>query len=368
MSSLRSAPRISASTTFSDYAVTTATRLLGSAGWEAEQGTRALRRMLSPWGARRIGTRPGWHSDVCADGSPIEFSAAFSREGLRIRALVEALPDRSHPSSAQKAALALTRGLTRDFGAADDRLAEVSDLFLPDEDPTGFAMMHAADLAPTGDPEFKVYLNPNANAVMTGSERTRAALDRLGFTKAWAAVREYAGRGFDLDRIVYFGLDLTDGPESRVKVYFRHYDASAAELDARMEISLQHEAGFLGAFCRQLTGSDSEVRAQPLVSNLTFTAAGGDQPVSATLYVPLWLHSASDRTVRDRVSAVMREMGLPVGGYRTLLNQMARRPLSSGRGIHTYASARVQHGRARLTTYWSPELYDRYPPARYQRG
>ncbi|MFI2235728.1 tryptophan dimethylallyltransferase family protein [Streptomyces chrestomyceticus] len=368
MSSLRSAPRISASTTFSDYAVTTATRLLGSAGVEAEQGTRALRRMLSPWGARRIGTRPGWHSDVCADGSPIEFSAAFSREGLQIRALVEALPDRSDPSSAQKAALALTHGLTRDFGAAGDRLAEVSDLFLPDENPTGFAMMHAAALTPTGDPEFKVYLNPHANAGLTGIERTRAALDRLGFTKAWAVVREYAGRGFDLDRIVYFGLDLTDGPESRVKVYFRHYDASPAELDARMEISLQHEAGFLGAFCRQLTGSDSEVGAQPLVSNLTFTAAGGDQPVSATLYVPLWLHSASDRTVRDRVSSVMKEMGLPVGGYRTLLNQMARRPLSSGRGIHTYASARVQHGRARLTTYWSPELYDRYPPARYQRG
>ncbi|WP_078624191.1 tryptophan dimethylallyltransferase family protein [Streptomyces monomycini] len=367
-SSSRSAPRVSASTTFSDYAVTTATRLLGSAGVDAGQGTRALRTMLSPWGARRIGTRPGWHSDVCADGSPIEFSAAFSREGLQVRALVEALPDRLSSSSAQKAALALTRGLTQEFGAAGDRLAEVSDLFLPAENPTGFAMMHAAALSPNGGPEFKVYLNPNANAGMTGIERTRAALDRLGFAKAWTAVTEYAGRGFDLDRIVYFGLDLVDGPGSRVKVYFRHYDASPAELDTRMEISLQHESGLLGAFCRQLTGSDSEVRAQPLVSNLTFTTAGGHQPVSATLYVPLWLHTASDRTVRDRISSVMRGMGLPVGRYRSLLHHMARRPLASGRGIHTYASARVQHGRPRLTTYWSPELYDRYPPARYQRG
>ncbi|UNO42512.1 tryptophan dimethylallyltransferase family protein [Streptomyces sp. MST-110588] len=368
MSSLRSVPRISASTTFSDYALTTAARLLGSAGLDVEQGTRVLRTMLSPWGARRIGTRPDWHSDVCADGSPIEFSAAFAREGLQLRVLVEALPDRLSTSDAQEAALGLTRGLIQDFGAADNRLASVSDLFLPKEDPAGFAMMHAATLARTGGPEFKVYLNPNADESMTGTERTREALDRLGFEKAWTAVEEYARRGFDLDRIVYFGLDLIDGPESRVKVYFRHYDISPAELDARMEISLQHEAGFLGEFCRRLTGSDSEVRAQPLVSNLTFTTAGGDTPVSATVYVPLWLHTASDRIVRDRVSSVMADMDLPVGSYQLLLSHMARRPLPAGRGIHTYASARVQHGRPRLTTYWSPELYDRYPPARYQRG
>ncbi|MFI0260670.1 tryptophan dimethylallyltransferase family protein [Streptomyces sp. NPDC017056] len=368
MSSLRSVPQVSANATFSDYAVATATRLLGSAGVDVEQGTRVLRRMLSPWGARQIGTRPGWHSDVCADGSPIEFSAAFSQEGLQLRVLVEALPERLSTSSAQEAARALTRGLTRDFGADGNRLAKVSDLFLPDEDPAGFAMMHAATLASAGGPAFKVYLNPNAHQGMTAVERTREALDRLGFGKAWAAVGEYAGRGFDLDRIVYFGLDLADGPESRVKVYFRHYDVSPTELDDRMEISQQHEKGFLGEFCRQLTGSDSDVRPQPLVSNLTFTTAGGHLPVSATLYVPLWLHTASDRTVRDRISAVMTGMGLPVSGYRSLLNQVARRPLSAGRGIHTYASARVQRGRPRLTTYWSPELYDRYPPARYQRG
>ncbi|MEU2793406.1 tryptophan dimethylallyltransferase family protein [Streptomyces sp. NPDC007100] len=368
MSSLRSVPQVSANATFSDYAVATATRLLGSAGVDVEQGTRVLRRMLSPWGARQIGTRPGWHSDVCADGSPIEFSAAFSQEGLQLRVLVEALPERLSTSSAQEAALGLTRGLTRDFGADGNRLAKVSDLFLPDEDPAGFAMMHAATLASAGGPAFKVYLNPNAHQGMTAVERTREALDRLGFGKAWTAVGEYAGRGFDLDRIVYFGLDLADGPESRVKVYFRHYDVSPTELDARMEISQQHEKGFLGEFCRQLTGSDSDIRPQPLVSNLTFTTAGGHLPVSATLYVPLWLHTASDRTVRDRISAVMADMGLPVSGYRSLLNQVARRPLSAGRGIHTYASARVQRGRPRLTTYWSPELYDRYPPARYQRG
>ncbi|MFD7662121.1 tryptophan dimethylallyltransferase family protein [Streptomyces sp. NPDC059788] len=368
MSSLRSVPQVSASATFLDYGVTTAARLLGSAGMNVEQGTRVLRTMLSPWGARRIGKRPGWHSDVCADGSPIEFSAAFSKEGTQLRVLVEALPDRPDTSSAQTAALALTRGLIRDFGAAGDRLANVTDLFLPDADPTGFAMMHAASLAPSGGPEFKVYLNPYAGEGMTGVERTREALDRLGFAKAWEAVGEYAGRGFDLDRIVYFGLDLADGPDSRVKVYFRHYGASPAELDARMEISLQHEAGFLGEFCRRLTGSDSAVRPQPLVSNLTFTTTGGVTPVSATLYVPLWLHTASDRTVRDRVRSVLGDMGLPAGGYQALLKHLARRPLSAGRGIHTYASVRMRRGRPRLTTYWSPELYDRYPPARYQRG
>ncbi|WP_030665658.1 tryptophan dimethylallyltransferase family protein [Streptomyces rimosus] len=324
--------------------------------------------MLTPWGNRRIGTRPDWRSDVCADGSPIEFSAAFSRECTQIRVLVEAVPDRPSTAAAQESALGLTRGLAEEFGAVDDRPAAVQDLFLPDGKPAGFAMMHAVVFSPDGEPEFKVYLNPDADRRMTAAERTRAALDRLGFGKAWAAVRAYASRGFDLDRIVYLGLDLLDGPQSRVKVYFRHYDIPPAELDARMGISLQHETGFLAEFCQALTGDGGAARPQPLVSNLTFTADGEHVPVSATLYVPLWVHAESDRTVRDRISSLMARMGLPAGRYRALLEQVARRPLSGGRGIHTYASARLQHGRPRMTTYWSSELYDRYPPARYQRG
>ncbi|MFH8409719.1 tryptophan dimethylallyltransferase family protein [Streptomyces sp. NPDC018019] len=367
MPSLQSVPRVSADVTFMEYGISTAARLLGSAGLDAGQGARVLRRMLSPWGTRPIGKQPEWRSDVCADGSPIEFSAAFSQECTQIRVLVEAVPDRLSTSAAQESALALTRGLITEFGAVDDRLAKILDLFLPDRDPIGFAMMHAVVFSPTGGPEFKVYLNPGAGRGMSAAERTREALDRLGFGAAWKAVGEYARRGFDTDRIVYFSLDLTGGPRSRIKVYFRHYDTSPAELDARMALSLQHETGFLGDFCRALTGSADGVRPQPLVSNLTFTAEGGPTPVSATLYVPLWVHPESDRTVRDRISSVMARTGLPVGGYRALLDHVARRPLSDGRGIHTYASARIRHGRPRMTAYWSSELYDRYPPARYQR-
>ncbi len=113
---------------------------------------------------------------------------------------------------------------------------------------------------------------------MTAVERTRRALDRLGFGKAWNAIGEYARRGFDLDRIVYLGLDLMDGPQARVKVYFRHYDVSPAELDARMRISLQHEAGFLEDFCYALTGNAGAARPQPLVSNLTFTRSASTYP------------------------------------------------------------------------------------------
>ncbi|MFG3497546.1 tryptophan dimethylallyltransferase family protein [Streptomyces sp. NPDC047928] len=368
MSSLRSDARISAGATFLDYGVATATRLLDDAGIDARQGVAVLRRMLSPWGERQIANHPEWHSDVCADGSPIEFSAAFSDGSVHVRVLVEALPDEPSTLAAQKAALELTQGLIEDFGAVGSRLAAISDLFLPNEDPTGFAMMHAVVFSPTGEPEFKVYLNPNANDGMTRSERTREAMDRLGFGGAWDAVTAYARRGFDLDRIVYFGLDLSDRPDSRVKVYFRHYDITPEELDAGMEISAHHEPGLLGRVCRQLTGKAGEITDQPLVSNLTFTDSGGQAPVSATAYVPLWLYAESDTTIRDRISSVMADIGLPSDCYRSLLNHTARRPLSDGRGIHTYASVRVQRGRPRMTTYWSSELYDRYPPARYQRG
>ncbi|POX43249.1 hypothetical protein C3486_01510 [Streptomyces sp. Ru73] len=322
--------------------------------------------MFSPWGRREITERPEWYSDVCADGSPIEFSAAFSADSVEIRVLVEAVPDEPDTRAAQRSAAEALHGLTRGCGAAGERLAAVWDLFLPDEQPTGFAVMYAGIFAASGAPEFKVYLNPTANTRMTGAARVREAMDRLGFGKGWEAVRAYARRGFDLDRIVYFGLDLLDGPESRIKVYFRHYDIAPAELDARMEVSDEHEAGHLSALCRQLTGRPGNLREQPLVSNLTFTAAGGHIPVSATVYVPLWLYAESDRIIRDRISAVMAELGLPDDRYRELLSRVARRPLSDGRGIHTYASARVQRGRPRMSTYWSSELYDRYPPARYQ--
>lgn len=368
MVSLQSDSREFGGVTFLDYGIATATRLLDSAGMDVDQGVEVIRRMLSPWGRRSIAEQPDWHSDVCADGSPIEFSAAYSAGCVKIRVLVEAVPEEPSTSAAQKSALDLSDGLTQEFGADDGRLASVRDLFLPDEDPAGFAVMYAAIFAPTGRPEFKVYLNPNANDAMTGAERTREALERLGFGKAWTAVSDYARRGFDLDRIVYFGLDLIDGPESRIKVYFRHYAVSPTELDARMAISAQHEPGLLGEFCRKLTGRAGELRDQPLVSNLTFTAAGGHIPVSATVYVPLWRYAESDRIVRDRISSVMADMGLPGGCYESLLNHVARRPLSDGRGIHTYASARVHQGRPHLATYWSSELYDRYPPARYQGG
>ncbi|MET7621579.1 tryptophan dimethylallyltransferase family protein [Streptomyces sp. NPDC005408] len=335
---------------------------------DGEQGARVLRTMLSPWGERKITDHPEWSSDVCADGSPIEFSAAISDHGAQIRVLVEALPEEPSTPAAQKSALGLTHALIENFGAAGGRLAAVEDLFLPNEDPTGFAMMHAAIFTPTSGPEFKVYLNPYANNGMSRSERTREALDRLGFGKAWEAITAYARRGFDLDRIVYFGLDLSDSPESRVKVYFRHYDIAPADLDACMEISAHHEAGLLGEFCRKLTGRAGELTDQPIVSNLTFTDTGGHVPLSATAYVPLWLYAESDRTIRDRVSSVMADIGLPSDSYESLLNCVARRPLTEGCGIHTYASVRVQQGRPRMTTYWSSELYDRYPPARYQRG
>ncbi|MFG3254378.1 tryptophan dimethylallyltransferase family protein [Streptomyces sp. NPDC048172] len=354
--------------TFSDYGIATATRLFDSAGMDVAGGTATLRRMLSPWGARRIGERPDWHSDVCADGSPIEFSAAFADDRVQIRALVESLPEVPSTPAAQRSAAGLTQGLIQEFGADGGRLAAVWDLFLPHEDPAGFAMMHAAVFAPTGRPEFKVYLNPEANGTLSGVDRTRAALERVGLADAWAAVSAYAGRGFDLDRIVYFGLDLVEGSEARVKVYFRHYEAVPEELDARMEVAAQHESGLLGDFCRELTGKEGELREQPLVSNLTFTASGGTAPVSATVYVPLWLYADSDRTIERRVSAVMRDLGLPAEQYRTLLDHVARRPLADGRGIHTYASLRVGSARPRVATYWSTELYDRYPSARYQRG
>lgn len=341
-------------------------RAIGMTG-QVEQMLSVFRTMISPWGNREIGDRPRWRSDVCADGSPLEFSLAIEGEQPEIRVLTEPLSPFPTLEAMQDEARALVRTLVARFGASDQRLRAIEDLFLPPRPQGGYALMHAAMFRPNQPNDFKIYLNPGAQGEDESAAVMQEALARLGFERAWRSIEDYAWRGFEEDRLVYLSLDLASSPEARVKVYFRHYAMAPVELDECMEIARGHTSGQAEGFCREVTGHEGAFVAQPLVSCLSFTDPADARPAAATLYVPLWTYASDDAITSARIRACLRSRGLPVAMYDAALAAVARRPLDEANGIHTYVSLRTRGGRPRITTYWSSELYDRCPPPRYQR-
>ncbi|MFF3641003.1 tryptophan dimethylallyltransferase family protein [Streptomyces sp. NPDC002564] len=354
--------------TFTDFALPTLERLLATAGLPTDDAVTATEAMLGSWGQRPIGERPAWYSDVCADDSPLEFSAVFTPNGVQeVRISAEAIPDDPGAHALQTAATELTHAIARQPGVSLERLHAVWDLFMPDTEPLGFSMVYSAVFRTHGKPLFKVYVNPAVSNAVSAEERALMALERWGVPQARDTVTAYARRGPELDPIVLLSLDLAETSDARIKVYFRHYGLTAAQLDDLMAIAPGHRPGSVEAFARAVSGHTGRFEPQPPVTNLTFTTRGGAVPVSATADVPLWTYGPHDKDTQDRVAGALVRLGIPPGPYRALLAAVARRPLGQGRGIHTYTSLRVHRAGPRVTVYWSPEFYDRFPPACYQR-
>lgn len=359
-----------ASGTFESYATSqleSLSRIVGL-GDETASAVDVVRGMLDPWGAWEIGVEPKWRSDVCADGSPIEFSMAIGGGDPELRVLVEALSASPSLRAMQQSARALTRTLEQRHGVATHRLALVDDLFFPAEPEGETAMMHAVIFRPKQPPDFKIYLNPMARGIDRAPEVLREALSRLGFANAWRSVEAFARRGFEADRIVYLSLDLLATPHARVKVYLRQYDATPGEIDEAMTVARRHTTGHVEAFCRDVSGHSGRFDRQALGTCLTFLAEDDERPTSATFYVPLWTYSDNDEATRGRISAALAKRKLPHGMYDAGLASIARRPLETANGIHTYCSIKVPDGQPRITIYWSPELYSSRPPLRYERS
>jgi DMATS type aromatic prenyltransferase len=355
--------------TFEQYGTRQLTSLAHATGLgdETSHMVEVFKRMVSPWGSWRIGHTPRWFSDVCADGSPIEFSMAVDGGEPEVRVLVEALAEDNTLPALQQASRDLTRMLAREYGADVERLRDIEDLFLPEKPQGECAMMHAVSFRRDEAPDFKVYVNPDAQGEANAPLLVYEALRRLGFEGAWSSIREFAQRGFTQDRLVYLSLDLAAHEHARLKVYFRHYGAAPAEVDAAMAIARGHKTGHAESFCQDVVGHSGRFMSQPLVSCLSFTDPREARPSSATLYVPLWTYAANDAITSQRVRSCLLSRGLPVAPYEAALKTLARRPLEQGNGIHTYTAYRFQNGKPRFTSYWSSELYGRNPAPRYQR-
>jgi len=346
-------------------------RQLGALAAASEPLARDLPRIVEVFGellgssaTRRVHDAPGFASDVVDDHTPFELSLAVGAGAPELRVLVETVHGDSSLAARWQAARALGDRLRDRHGADLARLDRIADLFEPRRDHGLLALWYAVGFRPDHAPEWKAYVDLRAQ----GSERARAvleqALDRLGLAAAYPRLLCEAGPRDQLDELVYFSLDLADHEHARVKVYFRHHDATVADLE-RVIGAGGGQGGEVGAFCDAVLGHPGPYRARPPVSCWAFT--GGSEPSGATLYAPIAYYVHDDAEARTRIRRWMDGAGIDPDGYDRALAGFARRPLEAGVGMHSYVSFKRDRGLPRMTVYFAPEAYRTFPPGSLAR-
>src|SRR3569623_1262243 len=175
-----------------------------------------------------------------------------------------------------------------------------------------------------------------------------------------ARVREACPRGFALDELVYFSLDLVAQARARVKVYFRHHHARAGDLERVIGGRGGVRPGEVTAFCETVLGHAGPYDARPIVSCWAF--CGGTAPPGAPLYAPIAYYVRDDAEAQARVQRWLAGQQLAVEPYERCLAAFARRPLDQGSGMTSYVSFKRDAGRTKLTCYLAPEAYRTFAP------
>lgn len=351
--------------TFADHGATLLSRLGNATGLgdKTRNLVSAFTRLIAPWGERKVGKAPEWLSDIVDDHSPFELSVSVGGRRSEVRFLLEAQGDAPTLRAQQDAARELTRRLQAEFGADLRRFEKVEDLFMP-EDPKGiFAMWHAVSFGSDQRLDVKAYLNLQARGRALAPALAEDALLRLGVKRAWPMLsRIAAARGFDADELIYFSLDLSARADARVKVYLRHHNATAADLEAAMSLCPSYEPGQVTEMCRALGGGDGPFSTRACVTCFSYVEGDLERPSEATFYFPITGYVTDDREATARISAYLTGLGVSPEEYQAAAEACAVRPLEDGVGMQSYVSMRKDHGKPRLTVYFSPEAYSTVPP------
>jgi len=338
-----------------------------------ELAERVFPMLSSSWGERLADGSPAFPSDVSDNQAPFEFSITFNGATPELRILFEVQGDLPCLESNQRAARAFTEAIGGEPGVGLSRFHAIEDLFLP-TNPTGvFAVWHAVCLTPGASPSYKIYLNPQARGPARAAEVVEEALVRLGYGRSWPYLSGIAGRrGPDADEMRYFALDLSDSDDTRVKVYFRHHDASTKDLELAFEAASSHVAGDVAEFCNSIVGP-GPFNGRPVGSCFAFVG-GHERPAKATLYMPTADYIEHEGEAVSRATKWLAAQGLASQVYRRAVEGFASRPLESCAGLQSYLAFRRDKEGPRFTSYLSPEVYGRAtkrfprtPPGRQQR-
>jgi DMATS type aromatic prenyltransferase len=337
---------------FADHGVERLRSLCDSLGFDAKDQQEAIDvflELLSPWGESPVGDRPRYASDISDDHTPFEFSIAIDRGKPELRFLVEAQASEPSLSANWEKARAVNAALEKRFGISLDRLRTIESFFAPLDRTARFGAWHAACLRKGSKPDFKIYLNPQAQGKKHAFVIVGATMSRLGFDDAYSLIAERAE-----DEIKYFSLDLAENAGARVKVYTAHHNACASDIETALAAARDYVPGEATEFCRAMTGTVGPFEDRPLITCLAF-ADGCSTPITGTIHVPVRSYAENDLVARDRIIGYLDDTSSAL--YENAVSAFASRPLEDGVGMQAYASLRQQGGKRRVTVYLGAEVY-----------
>lgn len=317
-----------------------------------------FRRFTSPWTDEPVGKGPRWPSLVGDDHTPYEFSIGLG-ESPELRLMAEPLGAVPSFRANQEAALVLLNSLARDFDVDLGRFEQIQELFLPSNASGTFGVWVAVGFAVDRSPEFKVYLDPEAQGRELAPKLVQEAVGCLGFPEAWKVIsKTLVRRGTDLDELKYLSLDLSPSPKARLKVYARHQQCTVRDLESAASASPWSQQGDVTQFLKTVARDvDSVFQGREPLTCYAFVQGREDGPSSATTHFPINGYAAHDGEIAERVLKCLDWLSLPSASYTHAMKAFANRPLDRGIGLQAYVSFRRDQGKPRLTVYLPTEVY-----------
>ena len=310
--------------------------------------------VMGSWQEREVPSLAPYPSRIGDDHSPYEYSVQFARESAELRLLLEAQATVPSLHANQLAAKALNERVAQQFGVDFSLFDQLQGLFCPTDPHGPFSLWHAVCFDASGRPDFKVYLNPQVVAGVSGQDLITEGVARLGLSNvAKPFIEQLVARGGVPN---YFSLDLGARLGSRVKLYFSHQDATIADLESIFALAPSNQAGDVARFCKAILGRAVPFDRKPVCYCFSFVV-GASAPVAVTLHLPVAHYSDSDAAILSRVKAFMASEDLPAVQYERAVLALARRELGKSLGLQSYVSFRREPVGLKLTVYLSPELF-----------
>jgi hypothetical protein len=327
----------------------TAAEALEVSAEQAARSTWMVGSALPGWAGKRIGATPDRPSYVAGDGFPAEMSVNWSGASPELRVLFDSLDDAASGPAVQ--------GNTAETLAAR-RWGRIDEAFTPAAGhPSPAPLWHSVAWRPDRF-AHKTYFGLY---VWEEQERRQAAVDeamhRLGLAGAWADARRRIESADGKREIEFFAVDLADGEDARVKIYYRNHNADLAELDRVASVALRHDSAAATAAYRTLTGGRADA-GDAALSCLAFRS-GLDRAAEATTYLRLPSLASGDQEAVDRTAALLRHEGVDPQRFQDLAAALAREPLEDSEGLLELVSYRAAGRRGDVTTYFRFPVFDR---------
>jgi DMATS type aromatic prenyltransferase len=218
------------------------------------------------------------------------------------------------------------------------------------------AVWSSAVFSSTGDTSFKAYFNTQARGPDQSEALVEEGLRRFGLQRAWQRLRATAlRRGSSLDELKYFALDLSSGPEARIKIYVRHHEAALNDLELAASAAAGYHPGEALEFAHAMRGNAERLHARAGFTCHSFTSQDDDCPTATTVYVPVCAYARDDAAVTRRIHDYLVAQALDPAAYDAIMGGFANRALDAGVGMQSWAAFRRHGAQSRLTVYLATE-------------